>query len=214
MKLLAIDASTERLSLALSVGEEYLTEEKDKLHQHAQSILPMIEALLAKASFSLQALDGIVFGRGPGSFTGLRIACSVAKGLAYAHDLPVFPVSGLAAIADHVQSKSADTAVLAMLDARMNQVYWSYFGPPGLQGEEKVTDAHALIVPPSAVIIAGLGFEAYEHDFPSGLKALVLEKQVVYPHASAMLHLVESGKIVPVSAAEALPVYVRDQVVK
>lgn len=98
-KLLAIDASTDQASVALLINGVSISEEQGSQRTHAQILLPMIDKLLTEANSSLNQLDGIVFGCGPGSFTGLRIACSMAKGLAYAHDLPLIPVSSLAAIA-------------------------------------------------------------------------------------------------------------------
>src|ERR1700733_12183845 len=105
MNLLAIDTSTTRASLAINLGGEILSKEQDAQHSHARLLLPMIEQLLAEAQLTINQLDGIVYGCGPGSFTGLRIACSIAKGLAYAHDLPLFPVSSLAAIAHKALQK-------------------------------------------------------------------------------------------------------------
>ena len=129
MTLLAIDTSTERATVALAVGDTVFHDEKHNVREHAQCLLPMINGLLEKAAVSLSQLDGIVFGCGPGSFTGLRITCSMAKALAYAHDLPLFPVSSLAAIANKVyhvtENLKPDTHVLAMLDARMQQVYFT-----------------------------------------------------------------------------------------
>ena len=100
MKLLAIDTSTERASVALAVGQEIQSREHLAQRQHAQFLLPVIDELLSEAGLTISQLDGIVFGRGPGSFTGLRIACSIVKGLAYAHDLAVYPVSSLLTIAN------------------------------------------------------------------------------------------------------------------
>ena len=90
MNLLAIDTSTDHATVALAFGNELLSEEQGSMRQHAQFLLPMVERLLTSASLSFSQLDGIVFGCGPGSFTGLRIACSVAKAFAFAHDLLAF----------------------------------------------------------------------------------------------------------------------------
>jgi tRNA threonylcarbamoyladenosine biosynthesis protein TsaB len=107
MNLLAIDTSTDYVSVALVSSGAFYVSEKKLPRQHAQCLLPMMEALLQEAGLSLNALDGLVFGRGPGSFTGLRIACSVAKGIAYAQDIPLFPVSTLRAIAEAVWFEQA-----------------------------------------------------------------------------------------------------------
>lgn len=217
MNLLAIDTSTDLLTVAIDVHGETHSEEQGSMRQHAQRLLPMIERLLARAGASFSQLDGIVFGRGPGSFTGLRIACSVAKGLGYAHDVPLFPVSSLAAIANDVYQtevgKGSDAHVLAMIDARMRQVYWGYFPDQSYTVKEQVTSAIDVVLPSSGpLIVAGVGFESYVLDLPDVLRAQVVKQCCIFPQALAMIRLVNTGEIKPVSAAEALPVYVRNQV--
>ena len=105
MNLLAIDTSTEQASVGL-LNDDVVTERfHPSQRQHAHFLLPLIDELLSDSSVSLNQLDGIIFGRGPGSFTGIRIACSVAKDLAYAHDLPLFTCSTLSAIAEEALTK-------------------------------------------------------------------------------------------------------------
>jgi len=250
MKLLAIDTSTDRASVAISLGNELYAEEQDGLRQHAQLLLPMVERLLAHAGLSFSQLDAIVFGRGPGSFTGLRIACSVAKGLAYAYDLPLYPVSSLAAIADEVYQtlinpcgqpleRSAaqrrvslapqiwgegkkedvfgadvvDTPILAMIDARMHQVYWGCFMRKSCNVMEKVSSASDILLPFACpFILAGVGLEPYALQLPEAIQAKIVRQCNVFPSANAMIRLVQSGQVKAVNAAEALPVYIRDQV--
>ena len=163
-------------------------------------------------------MDGIVFGCGPGSFTGLRITCSIAKALAYAHDLPLFPVSSLAAIANeayHTETNlPPNTQVLAVLDARMQQLYWACFEIENYSSTEQVTDAAEVSVSPArSLIVAGVGFEEYMSQCSQQLLAQVIKHRVIYPHAAAMIRLVKTGVIQSVSAAEALPLYVRNSVV-
>ncbi len=214
MKLLAIDTSTERATVALAIGDDVYTDEQGSLRQHAQRLLPMVEGLLKKSSIHLNQLDGIVFGRGPGSFTGLRIACSVAKALAYAHDLPLYPVSSLAAVADEVYYTEPDlapeTQVLAMLDARMQQVYWGCFSRDNFSPTEQVTAAEDVFAPSVPLIVAGVGLDTYAPQFPLSLQQQMIKQCMVYPEASAMIRLVRRGQIKAVSAEEALPVYVRE----
>ena len=217
MNLLAIDTSTERLSIAVCVGGAVYSEELHCLQQHAQLLLPIVEQLLAKARLTCSQLDGIVFGRGPGSFTGLRIACSVAKGLAYAHDLPLYPVSSLAAIANEVYHSEVDphsnARILAMIDARMLQVYWGCFTRESIDVEEQVSAASDIVLRKgSPIILAGVGLESYVPDLPQTLHTQIITQYTVFPHATAMLRLVGSGQINAVSADMALPVYVRNQV--
>jgi tRNA threonylcarbamoyladenosine biosynthesis protein TsaB len=214
MKLLAIDTSTDLASVAISVHDEIFSEEQVGLRQHAQLLLPMIQRLLALAGVTLAQLDAVVFGRGPGSFTGLRIACSVAKGLAYAHDLPLYPVSSLAAIANEAQPEDSDKqAILAMMDARMHEMYWGYFMQGALLVPEQVTAASDITLPnDQPLILAGVGFDSAVLDLSEVIQGQIIQQQTIAPHARAMLRLVRQGKIDPVSAAEALPVYVRNQV--
>lgn len=217
MNLLAIDTSTELATVALSTQGDIVSEEQNGLRQHAQLLLPMIERLLGQTELGFKQLDAIVFGCGPGSFTGLRIACSIAKALAYAHDLPLYPVSSLAAIAHDVFQTELDllpdTQVLAMIDARMQQAYWSVFTQDSLLVQEKVSAATDIVVSSaSPLIVAGVGFEAYAVQLPESIQAQVIKQQTAYPSARAMIQLAESGQFKPVSAAEALPVYVRNQV--
>lgn len=215
-KLLAIDTSTECASVALMVNGVILSEEQGAQRQHARLLLPMIEKLLAEAGLSLNQLDAIAYGRGPGSFTGLRIACSVAKGLAYARELPLFPVSSLAAIAYQARQQEdfrEETAVLAVMDARMNQVYWACFPAENPVAEEQVSDAGELQVAGSyPLILAGVGYAVYKPQFSAELDARIIRHFSCYPKAEAMIQLVLSAKIAPVTAAEALPVYIRNKI--
>ncbi len=217
MNLLAIDTSTELLTVAVASHGDVFSDEQGSMRQHAQFLLPMIERLLAVAGLAFRQLDGIVFGRGPGSFTGLRIACSVAKGLAYAHDLPLFPVSSLAAIAHEVyQTESkhmSEHHVLAMIDARMHQVYWGCFSGATYDAEEHVSAATDIqLTSATPLILAGVGCELYALQLPEGIQTQIVKQCVVFPKAVSMIHLVRSAQVKAVSAAEALPVYVRNQV--
>jgi tRNA threonylcarbamoyladenosine biosynthesis protein TsaB len=216
MNLLAIDTSTETASLALLRKGELRSKEQGAQRNHARLILPMVENLLAEAEISLSQLDGIVYGRGPGSFTGLRIACSVAKGLAYAQDLPLYPVSSLAAIANEAlqqESNPQDPAVLAVLDARMNQLYWAYFNAQSDQVDEQVSSvADVTLADEKPFILAGVGYESYLPQFSPALQKRSYKMLSIYPKAEAMIRLVLTGNIAAVSAADALPVYVRNQI--
>lgn len=213
MNLLAIDTSTEKASVALICNGHISGKEEGAQRTHAQLLLPLIEQLLSEASIGLPQLDGVVFGRGPGSFTGLRIACSVVKGLAWAHDLPVFPVSTLAAIANEASHQRPDISpnpILAVMDARMNQLYWGCSD----NSDEQVSNASDVIVDGDhSLVLAGIGFLAYRNQLPPSILARISNQIEVYPSASAMLRLVLSGKVSAITAADALPVYLRNQVV-
>lgn len=218
MKLLAIDTSTEIASVALMVGEELFCEEQGSQKTHAQLVLPLVDKLMNQAGIQINQLDGIVFGCGPGSFTGLRISCSIAKGLAYAHDLGLIPISSLAAIAwsaRELKSKSHDVSVpvLAVLDARMHEMYWGYFAKGSMSSDGRVNAVQEIELPEQqSVILAGVGIEEYWADFPDALKSQISEKINLYPNAAAMIRLALHADIKPVSVADAQPVYVRNQV--
>jgi tRNA threonylcarbamoyladenosine biosynthesis protein TsaB len=215
MKLLAIDTSTEIASIALMIDEEISCDEQDSQKTHARLLLPMIDRLMVHAGLQMNQLDGIVFGCGPGSFTGLRIACSVAKGLAYAHDLGLIPVSSLGAIAWSARKLHHDATlpVLAVLDARMHEMYWSYFAEATLVSEEHVNAVQEIHVPKQqSVILAGVGIDEYWSDFPEAIKSQITVKVTLYPKAAAMIQLAQHAAIKPVSIAQAQPVYVRNQV--
>lgn len=217
MNLLAIETSTEQATIALSVDGQIDGESQSELRQHAQFILPMIDRLLKAADLSLKQLDGIVFGRGPGSFTGLRVSCSVAKGLAYAHDLPLYPVSGLASIAwdafNQTQENANDVRVLAVIDARMQQIYWGQFSQNRFVAHEQVNAPVDLVMPVEApLILAGVGIDQYRSQLPEAVKQSIVAQYSLAPNAQSMIQLVQSGRVESVSAAEAEPVYIRNQV--
>lgn len=214
-KLLAIDTSTEQASVALWLDGVSTSEEQGSQKTHAQVLLPMIDSLLTKADLHLKQLDGIVFGCGPGSFTGLRIACSIAKGLACAHDLPLFPVSSLAAIswAARKELQEDKALVLSVLDARMNELYWSFFSGLNYQTEEQVNKPEDINIPiDEPIVLAGLGIDLYWPRLPDPIKSIVKHKLALFPTASAMIEMVVALDIESVSTAHAQPVYVRNQV--
>ena len=218
MNLLALDTSTSRASVALCVDGVMFVEEEENLHAHARVLLSMVECVLARAGGALDRLDGLVFGEGPGSFTGLRIACSVAKGLAYAHDLPLYPVSGLRAIAiaakrlDAVRTLPENVPVLAMMDARMNQVYWAFDAYAGATNAQ-VSAAEEVSVPQGvSFMLAGVSFEPYLEKLPHAVREGMLCSHTCFPRADMMIQLVETGDVDAVTADKAMPAYVRQQV--
>ena len=214
MKLLAIDASTEMASVALMLGDQIFALEQGSQRTHAQLLLPLIDKLLSDAKTTVAQLDGIVFGCGPGSFTGLRIACSIAKGLAYPHNLPLYPVSCLGAIAALAREQlGPDTNVLAVIDARMQEMYWGYYAQNILVTEDKVSAVQAIQVPyATPFVVAGVGMDLYWPELPDPLKGQVTSQLNLYPNAASMLRLVSLAGIQPVSVAQAQPIYVRNQV--
>ena len=127
MQILAIDTSTEFLSLALWLDGRLLSRDIHAGQTHSQQILPALRELLDEAQVELESLDGIAFGAGPGSFTGIRIACGVAQGLAFGANLPVVAVCTLLVLAQ----QSGATRVIACLDARMGEIYHAVYEKSG-----------------------------------------------------------------------------------
>ena len=127
MNLLAIETSTDACSVALRCGGETRVDHRLEPRRHAQLVLPMIDALLAEAGLARAALDGVAFGRGPGSFTGVRIAASVTQGIALGLDIGVVGVSTLATLAQGCLREFGDTRVGVALDARLDEIYWGAF---------------------------------------------------------------------------------------
>lgn len=215
MNLLAIDTSTEQASVALLAFGTLSFEAQGSPKTHAQLLLPMIDRLMSEARVTLPDLDGIIFGCGPGSFTGLRIACSIAKGLAYAHDLDLIPVSSLAAIACAAREALSDpsAAVLAVLDARMHELYWAYYPKGENEASHYVNKAQDIHAPVSdSLVLAGVGINLYEAELSQALQAQLSYKLDLYPDAAAMIRLVQAHHIPAVSVAKAQPIYVRNQV--
>jgi len=123
LKILAFDTSTDWCSVALSYGDEIIVMENNATKRHNELILPMIDEVLRKAQLKLAQLDAIAFGCGPGSFTGIRLATSIAQGLAFGANLPLIPVSTLRILAQTAHDKFAVSQAIVLLDAHMNQVY-------------------------------------------------------------------------------------------
>jgi tRNA threonylcarbamoyladenosine biosynthesis protein TsaB len=222
MKLLALDTSTEACSCALYL--DGLIEERSVIapRQHANLILQQANELLTEADLKPTQLDALAFGRGPGSFTGLRIACGVIQGIAFAADIPVAPISSLAALAQEAYLELGAKQVLAAIDARMREIYWGSYiidnkGIMLNKTEEKVCAPQAVSLSTSGQWYGvGTGWATYGEILNEQL-APVLQgfDGKKYPQARAMIPLAlaafESGDVV--SAEKALPVYLRNQVV-
>jgi tRNA threonylcarbamoyladenosine biosynthesis protein TsaB len=221
LRLLAIDTSTEACSAALlwSDGELKLRFALTE-RGHAELILPMVDQLLAEAGCRLGDLDGLAFGRGPGGFTGLRIAAGVAQGLAFGAGLRVAPVSSLAAVAWQV---GVGEGILACNDARMHEFYWACYRfdtsapcTPVPLTPERVGPAASIAPPASVRHCAGNGL-ARDLALQARLEAAGLTVHSgLYPRADAVVRLGQQVFLAgeSVAPADAVPVYVRDNVVK
>ncbi|MBS4702267.1 tRNA (adenosine(37)-N6)-threonylcarbamoyltransferase complex dimerization subunit type 1 TsaB [Aeromonas veronii] len=221
LKILAVDTATEACSAALLVGDKLFSRWEEAPRDHTRKILPMVQAVLEDAGISLSDLDAIAFGRGPGSFTGVRIGISVAQGLAFGAGVPLIGISTLAAMAQGAYRLDGAQQVLTAIDARMNEVYFGRYelidGRMQLVGDEVVSDPVALVDArgklAGRVTCVGTGFETYGETL-SGLADELAVSQVRFPAAEDMLPLARSawqaGEAVPVE--QATPVYLRDKV--
>ena len=224
MNLLALDTSTEFLSLALQVGDEKGGDKTYTHYQHAgqaasQLVLPQIQALLDSAKITLKDLDGIAFGAGPGAFTGVRVACGVAQGLGFGAGLPVHGVNTLLALAQ----ASGQDKVIACLDARMGEIYHAAFvRENGVWTEQSATrvckpEAAAKLHSALEGAWAGVGSgwavygEVLSKIYAKNLVKILIN---ITPTAEAILQLATptfaSGEAKP--ASEAMPIYIRNRV--
>lgn len=221
LKILAVDTATEACSAALLVGDKLFSRWEEAPRDHTRKILPMVQAVLEDAGISLSDLDAIAFGRGPGSFTGVRIGISVAQGLAFGAGVPLIGISTLAAMAQGAYRLDGAEQVLTAIDARMNEVYFGRYelidGRMQLVGDEVVSEPATLVDArgklAGQVTRVGTGFETYGETL-SGLADELAESQVRFPAAEDMLPLARAawlaGEAVPVE--QATPVYLRDKV--
>jgi tRNA threonylcarbamoyladenosine biosynthesis protein TsaB len=216
MNLLALDTSTEYLSLALDVDGEMRVREMLAGQRHSSLILPLLRELLDEAGVQLQQLDGIVFGQGPGSFTGLRIGCGVAQGLAFGADLPVTGVGTLLALAQQANYPK----VIACLDARMGEVYHAAYVRDGDGWQEM--HAPGLYHPTQVPAVAGdgwcgigSGWDSYGSILREAYAAQLAEVKLnAFPLAWHMLPLAKTlfGAGQALAAELIAPLYVRNKV--
>ncbi|OWW20698.1 tRNA (adenosine(37)-N6)-threonylcarbamoyltransferase complex dimerization subunit type 1 TsaB [Noviherbaspirillum denitrificans] len=210
--ILAIETSSELASVALLHHGQLISHEAAGVQTHSQTVLPMVQALLAQAGIPLTGCDAIAFGAGPGSFTGVRTACGVAQGLAFGAGLPVVPVVTLLAMAAACRDVSGATDILAVLDARMEEVYWAqYRFHDGWQSVTQPTLSAATGVKVEGTAIAcGNGLSAYASAFDAWKGSM----PEIVPHAGAIARLAEAefaaGRAV--QAHEAQPLYLRNKV--
>ena len=220
MKILALDTTQEYCSVALSIDDDLIYREASAPRSHTQLILPQVEEVLAESGFRLKELDALAFGRGPGSFTGLRIAAGVVQGLALGAGLPVAPVSSLAALAQGVYRKdNAVTSVCAAFDARIKEVYWGNFqlhnGIMNSVTDEAVDSPEDCYLPDDVMWTAvGSGWAAYPKMKTRLSSQLVKVLPALSPLARDMIPLarqiITDGQAV--AAEEAIPVYLRQKV--
>lgn len=233
--ILAVDTSTEACSVALGMADETLCRYEVEPRKHTELALPMIQAVLADAGVSLQAIDAIAFVRGPGAFTGLRIAAGIVQGLAFGLDIPVISLSSLAVMAHRGYREQGCQSVHAAIDARMGEVYWGSYRVSGWGCVEPV-GREVVCAPNNVAEAAGLpeallaGAAQPTEDAWAGcgtgwVHESVLQGQLAnvqavwvdcFPHGTDVVALARTawqrGELI--SADKAQPVYLRDNVVQ
>ena len=228
MKILAIETSGSAGSVSLSVGSEILERGLATAREQTASILPTVRALLAEAALSLDKLDAIAFGRGPGSFTGLRVAAAIAQGFGLVSGVPLVPVSSLAALALQGERRFGLRDALICVDARMDEIYWARYSMAGasdpiataeecLSAPADLASAYAEWPVPTASAPAmgclGDGFRRYADDLiditSCAGRTIADIEPVARDVGSLGAELYAAGKAV--EPHQALPVYLRDE---
>lgn len=225
--ILAIETATSACSVALLVGDSLYGRFEQTQRAHTQFILPMVESLLHQAKISLQALQMIAVGRGPGSFTGVRIAVSCAQGLGFGLNIPIYPISTLEALCFQLQQETGETepyVIVPAIDARMHEVYASAF----MVEKQNTSLIHTeAIYAPSALLsemqlskapikAIGSGWDTYYHEMVS--HHTPQDIQLIEGRHPDAKHVAQLAKIKwekgenAVSAQDLLPVYLRDHV--
>lgn len=190
-KILALDTSTENCSVALLVGDKIFSRSEVSPRGHTTKVLPMVDEVLKEAGVTLNELDALAFGRGPGSFTGVRIGIGIAQGLAFGADLPMIGVSTLKAMAQAVYRRQGESYAACAIDARMSEVYWGRYQRQN-SGDWLASDEECVIPPSELKSVvaqhdatwfqAGTGWAAY-HDELRCLDMETEETEVLYPEA-------------------------------
>lgn len=221
-RILALDTATEACSAALLNQQQIDARFEIAPRDHTQRILPLIEELLQSQQLELTALDALAFGRGPGSFTGVRIGIGIAQGLAFGAMLPMIGISTLATLAQGAYRQQGATRVLAAIDARMGEVYWAEYQREE-DGAWRGEESEAVLKPEAALArmqqlsgewtTVGTGWQAWPN-LAAESPLTLLASDVTLPTAEAMLALAQQlwqqGKALPPEQAE--PTYLRNEV--
>jgi tRNA threonylcarbamoyladenosine biosynthesis protein TsaB len=223
MNLLAIDTSSLACSVALQVGDAIVERHEEQAKEHTRLLVPMISAVLAEASLTSHDLDAVVLGNGPGSFIGMRIAASVAQGLAHGSGVPVAPVSSLAAVAAEVLAATKAAEVIVAQDAHMNEVYLGAFsrgggGLPEALFEERLHTQTPIAeldeADADARVAAGFGWQRYPALLAANEDRIGNTSDVLHPRARFLLPLgvqvVEKGDAI--APQDIAPAYLRSKV--
>ena len=222
VKILALDTATENCSVALLVDDKVYVRSEVAPRDHTKKILPMVDEVLKEAGLTLTDLDALAFGRGPGSFTGVRIGIGIAQGLSFGADLPMIGISTLAAMAQGAYRKHGAEQVATAIDARMSEVYWARY----LRQEDGtwlVADEETVLSPELVAqnsypdehqwYTVGTGWQSYSEALCQ-VKFATQESEVLFPDAEDIVQLAkfELAKGNTMDAEQASPVYLRDTV--
>jgi len=221
-RILAIDTATEACSVALWNNGETRALFELCPREHTQRILPLVEQILRESGLALQDLDALAFGRGPGSFTGVRIGIGMAQGLGLGAELPLLGISTLQAMAQGAWRMTGASNVLAAIDARMGEVYWGQYQRHA-DGHWQGIGEEAVLAPEQVQALlqeqqgqwahVGTGWQAYP-DLQGTAPLQLTDGQILLPHAEDMLPLAlrawQQGEAV--AAADAQPIYLRNNV--
>ncbi|GGX64462.1 tRNA (adenosine(37)-N6)-threonylcarbamoyltransferase complex dimerization subunit type 1 TsaB [Saccharospirillum salsuginis] len=220
-RILAIDTTADVCSLALLSADGLLTFHEPLPRQHARQVLPQLDRLMSEAGWSKRSIDFVVYGRGPGSFTGIRIAAGVAQGIALGADCGVVPVSTLQTLAFECAAGD-DKEIWTALDARMRELYFARYrknedGVPELIGHEQLCIPMALPEPDPNAVLSGNGWLT-DYDFSQAWQGRLASASIdeTLPNAGygARLaeRLVRDDDSLVLPPEQALPVYLRDKV--
>jgi tRNA threonylcarbamoyladenosine biosynthesis protein TsaB len=223
VKLLALDTSSVACSVAVCIDDAIIERYEEQPREHTRLLLPMIQAVLNESELALSELDAIVLGNGPGSFIGMRIAASVAQGLAYGSGLKIVPVSSLAAVAAEVFADSDAAQVVVTQDAHMSEVYLGVFGldpyglpveliPERLQAQGRIVELNDDARGPR--IAAGAGWQRYPDLLDQNIDYFDAVSDRLHPRAANLLklgaHSLATGS--SIAPAEIMPAYLRQKV--
>ena len=217
MNLLALDTSSNACSVALLVDDDVIGNHVIKPREHTAILIPMIEDTLRQRDLSIDALDGIVLGNGPGSFIGMRIAASVAQGMAFGAGLKIAPVSSLAAIAAEVFERHDASRVVVAQDAHMSEVYLAVYDRgdqqvPIPRGDVRLHKTGEVFSDDFALsVTAGAGWQRYPELLDRNIGAFAGHTEVLHPNAEYLLRIGkqewDEGNIIP--PEDVVPEYVR-----
>ena len=218
MKRLALDTSSLACTVALRVDDQLFERHEEQAREHTRLLMPMIRDVLAEADIELADMDGIVLGNGPGSFIGMRIAASVAQGLAFGAGLNIFPVSSLAAVAAEAFETSSAERVAVAQDAHMSEVYLGLYErgaddlPKPVCGER--LQGNSIIEELSNVdgryTIAGHGWQRYPELVATNTAWIDTHSEVLFPRAVQLLRLSEQSHAI--DPKDIQPAYLRQKV--